>query len=170
VTRGFSQKEGVHYDETFAHVARYTSIRTIIAIASVMGWKLHQMDVKNAFLNGVVDQEMYIEQPKGFTFHESESHVCKLKKALYGLKQAPRAWYARIDGFLKSLGFLKNNVDSNLYFKVLDGFLVILILYVEDLFLTGNEKLIAGCKKELSKEFEMKDIGLMHYFLGLEVW
>ena len=93
-----------------------------------------------------------------------------LKKALYGLKQAPRAWYAHIDGFLKSLVFVKNNADSNLYFKVLDGFPVILILYVDDLFLTGNEKLIAGCKKELSKEFEMKDIGLMHYFLGLDMW
>ena len=86
VSRGFSQKEGVDYDETFAPVARYTSIRTIIAIASVMGWKLHQMDVNMAFLNGVVDQEVYIGQPKGFTVHESESHVCRLKKVLYGLK------------------------------------------------------------------------------------
>jgi len=109
------------------------------------------MDVKTTFLNGVVDHEMYIGQPRGFTIHESESHVCKLKKALYGLKQAPRAWYARIDGFLKILGFVKNNADSNLYFKVFDGFLVILILYVDNLFLTGNEKLIAGCTKELSK-------------------
>ena len=99
----------------------------------------------------------------------SESHVCKLKKALYGLKQAPRVGYARIDGFLTSLGFIKNVVDSNLYFKVVDGFPVILILYVDDLFLIGNEKLIAGCKEELSREFEMKYIGLMHYFLGLEV-
>jgi len=128
------------------------------------------MDVKTAFVNGMVEQEVYIEQPQGFTVHESQSHVCKLKKALYGLKQAPRAWYARIDGFLKSLGFVKNIADSNLYFKVLNGFPVILILYIDDLFLTGNEKLIAGCKEELSKEFEMKDIGLMHYFLGLEVW
>ena len=93
-----------------------------------------------------------------------------MKKALYGLKQAPRAWYAHIDGFLKSLRFVKNVVDSNLYFIVLNGFPIILILYVDDLFLTGNKKLIAGCKEQLSKEFEMKDIGPMHYFLGLEVW
>ena len=130
VARGFSQKEGIDYEETFAPVARYTSIKTIIAIASIMGWKLHQMDVKTAFLNGKVEQVVYIEQPKGFTVHESESHVCKLKKALYGLKQAPRAWYARIDGFLTSLGFMKNVVDPNLYFKVVDEFPVILILYV----------------------------------------
>ena len=128
------------------------------------------MDVKTAFLNGKIDQEVYIEQPEGFIIHESESHVCKLKKALYGLKQAPRAWYAHIDSFLTSISFIKNVVDPNLYFKVFDGFPVILILYVDDLFLTGNEKLIAGCKEQLSKEFEMKDIGPMHYFLGLEVW
>jgi len=135
-----------------------------------MGWKLHQMDVKTAFLNDKVEQEVYIEKSEGFIVHESEYHVCKLKKALYGLKQALRAWYARIDGFLKSLGFIENVVDSHLYFKVVDGFPVILILYVDDLFLTGNEKLIVGCKEDISKEFEMKDIGPMHYFLGLEVW
>ena len=92
VARGFSQKEGIDYDETFAHVARYTSIRTIIAIASAMGWKLHQMDVKIAFLNGVIEEEIYIKQPEWFVVHGKESHVCKLKKALYGIKQAPRAW------------------------------------------------------------------------------
>jgi len=92
-----------------------------------------------------------------------------LKKALYGLKQASRAWYAKIDSFLKSLGFTKSTADPNLYFKVEDGFPIILILYVDDLFLTGNENLIAGCKKELTAEFEMKDLGPMHYFLGLEV-
>ena len=91
VARGFSQKEGIDYDEKFAPVDRYTSIRTIIAIASTMGWKLHQMDVKTAFLNGVIEEEVYIEQPEGFIVHEKDSHVCKLKKTLYGLKQAPRA-------------------------------------------------------------------------------
>jgi hypothetical protein len=121
VARGFSQKEGEDYDETFAPVAKYTSIRSIIAIASVMGWKLHQMDVKTAFLNGVIEEEVYIEQPQGFVIHGKESHVCKLKKALYGLKQAPRAWYARIDSYLMSLGFTKSDADPNLYYKVEDG-------------------------------------------------
>ena len=100
VARGFSQKEGIDYDETFAPVARYNSIRVIISLASVLGWKLHQMDVKTAFLNGQIEEEVYIEQPKGFELHGRESHVCKLKKALYGLKQAPRAWYSRIDSYL----------------------------------------------------------------------
>ena len=93
VARGFSQKEGVNYDETFAPVTQYTFIRSIIAIASALGWKLHQMDVKTAFLNGIIEEEVYIEQPKGFVVHGKESHVCKLKKTLYGLKQKPRAWY-----------------------------------------------------------------------------
>jgi hypothetical protein len=93
-----------------------------------------------------------------------------LKKALYGLKKSLRAWYGRIDSFLTSLGFTKRKVDSNLYFKVMNGDHVILIFYVDDLFLTGEEKLIIDCKKKLNVELEMKHLGLMHYFLGLEVW
>jgi hypothetical protein len=104
VARGFSQKEGVDY-ETFA---RYTSIRTIIALASAMGWRLHQMDVKTTFLNGEIEEEVYVEQPDGFIVQGKESHVCRLKKALYGLKQGPRARYGRIDGFLMKLGFTKS--------------------------------------------------------------
>ena len=107
-----------------------------------MGWKLHQMDVKTTFLNGIIDEEVYIEEPEGFVVHGKESHVCKLKKDLYGLKQAPCAWYGRIDGFMVSLGFTKSDVDPNLYYKVVNDEPLILVLYVDDLFLTGNEKLI----------------------------
>ena len=91
---------------TFAPIPRYTTIRTIISLAAVFGWKLHQMDVKAAFLNGKIE-EVYIEQPEGFVTHGEKSHVRKLKKALYGLKQAPRVWYARIDSYLHSLGLQK---------------------------------------------------------------
>ena len=96
--------------------------------------------------------------------------MCKLKKSLYKLKQDPRMWYGRIDTFLMSLGFTKNKEDPNLYFKVEDRKQVILLLYVDDLFLTGDEELIANSKRKLSAKFEMKDLGTMHYFLGLEVW
>jgi hypothetical protein len=99
-----------------------------------------------------------------------KTHVCRLKKVLYGLKQDPRAWYGRIDSFLTSLGFIKSKAYPNLYFKVMNDEPVILLLYVDDLFLTGEEKLITDCKKKLAAEFEMKDLGPMHYFLGLEVW
>ena len=112
VARGFSQVEGVDYEDTFALVARYTSIRSIISIAAEMGWKIHQMDVKTAFLNGFIQEEVYIEQPQGFEAHGKEAHVCRLKKALYGLKQAPRAWYSRIDMYLQEMGF--TNANPNL--------------------------------------------------------
>ena len=169
VARGFSQKEGIDYDETFAPVARYTSVRTILAIAASKGWKVHQMDVKTAFLNGKIEEEVYVEQPEGFSVFDRQTHVCKLKKALYGLKQAPRAWYERIDTYLLKLGFAKNEADPNLYFKTEEDDMVIFVLYVDDLLITGDEHMIEKCKQDLSAEFEMKDLGLLHYFLGLEI-
>ena len=102
--------------------------------------------------------------------YERDSHVCKLKKALYGLKQAPWAWYSRIDSYLLSIGFQKSEVDPNLYFIVVGGDLLILLLYVDDLFITGEEHLIATCKRDLASEFEMTDLGMRHYYFGMEVW
>jgi hypothetical protein len=170
VAKGFSQKEGEDYDETFAPVARYTSIRAIISPAASMGWNLHQMDLKTTFFNGAIEEEVYIEQPQGFEVHSRDTHVCRLKKALYGLKQAPRAWYTKMDSDLTRLGFSKSHADPNLYYKVVDNAPVILLLYVDDLFITGEESLIIQCKKDLASAFDMKDLGLMHYYLGLEVW
>ena len=121
VARGFSQKEGIDYEETFAPVARYTSVRTILAIATSKGWKIHQMDIKTAFFNGVIEEEVYLEQPEGFEVHNKQTHVCKLKKALYGLKQAPRAWYEWIDQHLTKLDFSKNIASPNLYYKVIEA-------------------------------------------------
>jgi hypothetical protein len=100
VARGFFQKEGEDYEETLSRVSRYSSIQTIISIASEMGQSIHQMDVKTSFLNEVNEEEVYIEKPQGFEVHERETHVCRLKKSLYGLKQAPKAWYSRIDNYL----------------------------------------------------------------------
>ena len=97
------------------------------------------MDVKTAFLNGVIEEEVYIEQPEGFIVHGSDSHVCRLKKALYGLKEAPRAWYSRIDSYLQRLDFTKSEADSNLYFKVVGNLPLILVLYFDDFFLTSDE-------------------------------
>eukprot|EP00253_Pinus_taeda_P035244 PITA_35244 len=128
------------------------------------------MDVKTAFLHGAIKEEVYVEQPLGFEVQDRDTYVCRLKKALYGLKQAPRAWYERMDSYLMKLGFTRSNVDPNLYFKVVEGKPLILVLYVDDFFLTGDDPLIHQCTRELAAEFEMKDLGLMHYFLGLEVW
>ena len=110
------------------------------------------------------------EATLGFETHDRESHVCKLKKSLYGLKQTPRTWYGRIDSFLTGLGFTKSKTDSNLYYKVEEGNLVILLLYVDDLFVIGQDGLIADMKRKLAAKFKMKDLGMMHYFLGMEVW
>jgi hypothetical protein len=104
------------------------------------------MDVKTTFLNGEIEEEVYIEQPEGFVINNEKSHVYRLKKALYGLKQAPRAWYEKMDGFLMSLGFSKSVVDPNLYYHIVGDECLILVLYVDDLFLTGSERLIVECK------------------------
>eukprot|EP00253_Pinus_taeda_P009788 PITA_09788 len=169
VARGFSRKEGIDYDEIFVPVARYTTIYSVIALAASQGWNLHQMDAKTVFLHGSIKEEVYVEQPEGFEIHDRESHVCRFKKALYGMKQAPRAWYERIDSYLMKLGFTRSEADPNLYFMVEDDKPLILVLYVDDLFLIGVDPLIHKCKRELAFEFEMKDLGLMHSFLGLEV-
>jgi hypothetical protein len=105
VARGFNHKEGIDYEENFSPVARYTSIRTITTLSFILGWKLHQMDVKTTFLNGNIEHEVFVEQLDGFILHNKGTHVCKVRKALYGLKKAPTIWYDRIDGFLKILGF-----------------------------------------------------------------
>ena len=128
------------------------------------------MDVKTSFLNGVVEDEVYVEQPLCFETHYRKTHVFKLKKALYDLKQAPKTWYGRIESFLSSLGFTKSKADSNIYYNVEYGNLVMLLLYVDDLFVIGMDGLIDNTKRKLAAKFEMKDLGMMHYFLGMEVW
>jgi hypothetical protein len=127
------------------------------------------MDVKIAFLNEVIEEEVYIEQPQGFEVGDKETHVCRLRRALYGIKQAPWAWYSRIDSYLREMGFQRSEADLSLYFLAGEVPLI-LVLYVDDLFLTGDEQLIVECKGNLAVEFEMNYLGLMHYFLGLEVW
>jgi hypothetical protein len=118
ISRGLSLKEGEDYYETFSPIARYTSIRAIMSLVISMGWSLHQMDVKTTFLNGAIEEEVYIEQPQGFEVHSRETHVFVLKKALYGLKQAPRAWYDRIDNYLIRPGLSKSHANPNLYYKL----------------------------------------------------
>lgn len=122
------------------------------------------------FLNGIIQEEVCLEQPEGFEIFNSELHVCRLKRELYGLKQAPCAWYTQIDSYFTKLGFTKNEADATLYQIVVEGKLLITVLYVDDLILTVNEQLIHSCKEHLARLFEMKDMGLLHYFLGFEIW
>ncbi|CAL5331407.1 unnamed protein product [Camellia sinensis] len=169
VVKGYAQIYGVDFSETFAPVARLDTIRLLLAIAAQKDWKIYQLDVKSAFLNGFLQEEIYVEQPEGFVMQGHEDKVYLLKKALYGLKQAPRAWYSRIDSHLLSLGFVKSLSEFTLYVKEATD-LIVVPVYVDDLLITwSNEDLIKEFKAEMLKVFEMTDLGMMSYFLGMEV-
>eukprot|EP00253_Pinus_taeda_P035013 PITA_35013 len=145
------------------------SIRLVLSIAASFKWEVHQMYVKSAFLHGDMHEEIYMEQPLGFIQLDS-SLVCWLKKSLYGLKQASRAWYAKMDSFLLDTSFSSCHYDNTVYTKKVGKSLIILVLYIEDLILTGSDpNLINHVKSSLKKQFEMTDIGHLHYFLGLQV-
>ena len=169
VAKGFSQQYGVDYNETFAPVARLDTVRTILAISTQNDWKVYQMDVKITFLNGFIDEEVYVKQPPSYEVSGHENKVYKLNKALYGLKQAPRAWYKRIDSYMISNQFNRSNNEPTLYVKTnKEGQILIVCLYVDDLIFTRNLS-IDMFKSEMMKEFEMTDLRLMRYFLGIEV-
>ncbi|GAU28814.1 hypothetical protein TSUD_21510 [Trifolium subterraneum] len=170
VVKGFLQKEGIDFNEVFAPVARMETIRLVTALAHHNNWSMHQMDVKCAFLNGPLDEEVYVVQPPGFTSKEDEFKVYKLHKALYGLKQAPRAWNKRIDKFLGDIDFRKCVTEHGVYVKnCAEKGTIILCLYVDDLLITGsNEAHIREFKVDMMREFEMTDLGHISYFLGIE--
>eukprot|EP00253_Pinus_taeda_P034270 PITA_34270 len=131
--------KGIDYNETFAPIVRYSSIKAVLALSAQMGWKIQQMDVKMTLLNGKIEEEVYIEQLEGFKTFDRESHVCQLKQALYGLKKAPRAWYTTIDKYFTRLGFTKSEADANLYHIIVYGKPLIIVLYVDDLIFTSYE-------------------------------
>jgi hypothetical protein len=169
VSKGFSQVEGIDYNETFSPVAKMNSIHLVLALATSHKWEVHQMDVKSTFLHGDLQEEIYMEQPLGYVQNDS-SLVCHLKKSLYGLKKAPRAWYAKMDNFLLDTGFSRCHSDPNVYTKKVGSHLIILVLYVDDLILTSSDpKILNHVKTILKKKFEMTDLGYFHYFLGLQV-
>jgi hypothetical protein len=170
VVKGYAQIFGVDYSDTFTLVARLDTIRLLLAISAQKGWKVFQLDVKSAFLNEVLQEEIYVEQPDGFVIQGAKDKVYLLQKALYGLKQAPRAWYSRIDEHLLNLGFVKSLSEATLYVKLKDNDVLIVSLYVDDILVTGsNELLVEEFKQEMMNVFEMTDLGLMTYFLGMEV-
>jgi len=169
VAKGFLQKAGIDYGEVYAPVARIETVRLVVALATNKDWSLHQLDVKSAFLNGPLEEEVYVQQPIGFVQETDKHKVYKLNKALYGLKQAPRAWNKQIDQFFEGIGFMKCISEHGVYVKNAEGSRIIICLYVDDLLITGDsEKSIESCKAELMKEFEMNDLGKLSYFLGIE--
>jgi hypothetical protein len=170
VAQGYSQVEGLDFDETFAPVARLEAIRILLAYATSHNIKLYQMDVKSAFLNGKINELVYVEQPPGFKNSKKPNHVYKLSKALYGLKQAPRAWYERLQDFLVSKGFKVGKVDTILFTKKIRDDLFICQIYVDDIiFGSTNQEFYEEFDDMMSREFEMSMIGELSFFLGLQV-
>lgn len=169
VVKGYKQQYGINYQEVFAPVIRLETIRLVLAIAAQNDWKVHQMDVKSAFLNGYLEEDVYVDQPSGYKRKGQEHKVCHLKKALYGLKQAPRAWYSRIEGHFIKHGFKKCNYEHTLFIKKAGNMILLVCVYVDDLVFTGNSlDMINEFKESMKVEFEMTDLGLLHYFLGIE--
>jgi hypothetical protein len=159
---------GIDYDETFKPIVKIDSIHLALAIMVAKGWKFHQMDVKNSFLHGDISEEIYMEQPQRFI---QDSYLFfRLKKYLYGLKKTLMEWYAKMDSYLLSQNFVCFKSDPNVYMLRMTDSLILILLYVDDFFITGFSTLtIATIKRILHDRFLMMDMGPLHLFLGLEI-
>ncbi|XP_073358178.1 uncharacterized protein [Aegilops tauschii subsp. strangulata] len=170
VAKGFKQRYGIDYEDTFSPVIKPTTIRVLLSLAVTRGWSLRQLDVQNAFLHGVLEEEVYMRQPPGFVDPAQPHHLCRLVKALYGLKQAPRAWHARLGAALRAHGFVPSTADTSLFIVQRPEVTMYILVYVDDIILVSSsasatDRLVSS----LGAEFAVKDLGRLHYFLGLEV-
>ncbi|CAJ2668892.1 unnamed protein product [Trifolium pratense] len=169
VAKGFHQLQGFDFTETFSPVVKPLTIRLILTLAISYKWSLQQLDVNNAFLNGVLEEEVYMEQPQGFE-NSNPSMVCKLNKALYGLKQAPRQWFDKLTTTLVRFGFQTSKCDPSLFILNKDNHIVYLLVYVDDIIITGSSsQLVTSLVHKLNSVFSLKQLGLLDYFLGIEV-
>ncbi|XP_020421230.1 uncharacterized protein LOC18775571 [Prunus persica] len=171
VVKGYNQEHGVDYQEIFAPVARQDTIRLVVSFAAQNSWPIFQLDVKSAFLNGKLLEQVYIEEPPGYVIKGNEHKVYRLKNALYGLKQAPRAWYSCIEAYFEKAGFNKCPYEHTLFIKSgAEGKILIVCLYVDDLIFTGNdEAMFVDFKNSMMADFDITDLGKMKYYLGIEV-
>lgn len=163
VARGFTQVQGVDYNETFASVSRMESLRAILHIAAVNDWEIHQMDVKTAFLHGTLDEDIYMEQPEGMEEPGKEDWVAKLEKSLYGLKQAGRMWMQKLHQSMTAEGFEQSTADHSLYLRKTQTGQTMASVHVDDMAVAGTSKSeIERARQDLSKHFELIDEGLCH--------
>lgn len=170
VAKGFHQQYGKDYFDTFSPVTKPVTIRTVLSIALSNNWPLRQLDVNNAFLQGTLHEEVYMVQPPGYTHPQFPNHLCKLKKSIYGLKQAPRAWYTELTNFLTHCGFKKSLADPSLFIYNTNHIISYFLVYVDDIVLTGNNSsFLSQFISALSNKFSLKDLGMLHHFLGVEV-
>lgn len=164
------QERGIDFDEIFAPVTCLETIRLLLALAAKNSWEVHHLDVKTAFLNGEIGEEVYVTQPEGFVKKGQEKRVYKLLKSLYGLRQAPRAWYSKLNKCLESLGFVRCPYEHAVYIKREGEESIIVGVYVDDLLITGTDmSLIRNFKEQMRNIFEMSDMGKLSYYLGIEV-
>ncbi|KAG8477244.1 hypothetical protein CXB51_030469 [Gossypium anomalum] len=170
VAKGYSQVPRVDFTDVFSPVVKHSLIRALLGIVAMHDLELGQLDVKTAFLHGELEEDIYMQQPEGFTVSKKEDYVCLLKKSLYDLKQSPRQWYKRFDSFMTSHDFKRSSFDSCVYFKKNnDGSFVYLLLYVDDMLIAAKDKgEIRKVKAQLSEEFEMKDLGPAKKIFGME--
>jgi hypothetical protein len=170
VVRGNTQQAGVDFHQTFSPVVKPATIRSVLHLAASRQWPVHQLDVKNAFLHGDLTERVYCRQPAGFVDPEHPDHVCLLAKSLYGLRQAPRAWFDRLHTYLLHLGFRATGSDASLFVFHRDGTTAYLVVYVDDIILTASsQQLLRHIVDQLSNEFAIKDLGDLHFFLGVQV-
>ncbi|KAJ0454457.1 putative RNA-directed DNA polymerase [Helianthus annuus] len=169
VAKGFNQKEGIDFGETFSPVVKMVTVRIVLKLAVNNGWPLYQLDINNAFLYGSLSEDVYMTLPLGY-FNEDKNKVCKLVKSLYGLKQAPRQWNEKLCSVLIKMGFSQSLCDHSLFIMSKGDVIVILLVYVDDIVVTGNSSAeVSRVKKCLSESFLIKDLGVLKYFLGIEV-
>lgn len=170
VAQGYSQKYGVDYDLVFAPVVKQTTFRVLLAIASKYKLPVRHLDVKTAFLYGLLKEDIYMRQPPGFEEKGREDYVCKLERSIYGLKQAPRMWNESINQALTAIGFKRSKADHCLYFKSLGNDWCLLLIYVDDIILTAtSDELIETVKTDISNCFEIRDLGIVNFYLGLHI-
>ncbi|CAN1246025.1 Retrovirus-related Pol polyprotein from transposon TNT 1-94 [Linum grandiflorum] len=171
VIKGYSQKSGLDFFDTYSPVTKISTIRVLFALASIFNMTVHQMDVKTAFLNGDLNEEIYMIQPPGCTTPETQNKVCKLKKSLYGLKQAPKQWYEKFNSTISDFGFKPTSSYTCVYTKWFGNSYVILCLYVDDMLIFSSDmSAITETKAFLSSKFEMKDLGPADVILGIKVF
>jgi hypothetical protein len=170
VAKGFKQRYGIDYEYIFNPVVKAATIRIVLSIVVSRDWTLRQLDVQNVFLHGILEEEVYMRQPPGYENKMKPGYVCKLDKAIYGLKQAPRAWYSRLSEKLMKLGFQVSKADTSLFFYDKGGVTVFLLIYVDDIIVaSSSQEAVDAMLKDLRSDFALKDLGRLHYFLGIEV-
>jgi hypothetical protein len=166
----FSSNAMEDYKDTISPVVKAATIRVVLSLVVSQGWSLHQLDVQNVFLHGVLEEEVYIRQPPGYECKEHSHHVCKLDKTIYGLKQAPRAWYSRLSSKLQTLGFHSSKGDTSLFFFKTHEVTMYVLVYMDDIIVaSSSQRATDALLANLEKDFALKDLGDLHYFLDIEV-